>query len=261
MILGRDWMAHPHQSVPRLIEDCDRFYEQLVIPTLGQDAHQIAADRILKHRKWSPAEPLIAKHLETVVRELGVRWVPKQLDMGPALLFPRYDTTGMPARATLRPVGWELAFGGEPVKYAQLGSRYVFRGPAWIGNTDPALTAMMVKRLAILVEGPFDVLACRLMRPDLPTLTSGTKTINSMHFAYLRVLGVDRLAFLFDNDRVKSGNAGAGQMAAEAKVRWAKKEGFKAELLRCPAQDPSACLELLQTARQLRALLEYAEES
>ena len=266
---GLEFATGPFQDVRYLIQETEALYAQQIIPKGGPDRWQAAADRIVPHRKWEPALPVIRTNLYPILKELDVFFVPKHLQPGPCFVFPHWDTTGEPVRGKIRPVGWDLIMrdmksGTDTIaKYGLLGLKHEFKGPTWMGNSDRVIGLMMKLKFVILVEGPFDVLACRLLFPDLPVMSSGTKSLNEQHLTYLKVLGVETVVLLFDNEKGKlAGDYGAGKRASLGVSRAIVAMGMQPIVRMCPSKnDPSACLEDRFSAAELYDCLnEYCGE-
>jgi hypothetical protein len=258
---GVEFTKGPFQNVPYLIEQTDLLYSQQIVPKGGPTKFRAAADRCIDHRGWRPTLPLFEKHLEPVLEELGIFYVPKQLSPGPGFVFPKFDATRAPVGGKFNPLGWELLINNTPAKYAILGLGFEFRGPSWIGNSDRVLKSLIEKRTVYLVEGPWDLVACRVLAPDVPVLTSETKTLNEMHWAYLKILGVKQVHFLFDNEfsTKREGAAGAGALASSGMSEKAKEYGFKTSTLRCARHDPSECLKYRDAAIALKNSLRLSD--
>src|SRR6202041_1882975 len=100
-------------------------------------------------------------------------------------------------------------------KYGFLGKKDNVPGPHWFGNSDETLRNIARNRSVGLVEGYYDLLACRLMMPGAPILSTGTKTVNESHIQYLRMLGVKDIHLMFDNEAPKGDkDVGAGELSA-----------------------------------------------
>ena len=149
------------------------------------------------------------KSLLPIISELGIFYVPKQMDPGPAIIFPQRDISGRVSHGKIWPL-YPLILHDKPVKYSNLGDKDLVQGPNWFGNTDPTLALAMQTRTVFLVEGFFDLLACRLMWPSTPVLSNGTKSISDDHILYLRLLGVKHIRLAFDNEAPK-GDRRSGQ--------------------------------------------------
>jgi hypothetical protein len=248
--------AGPWQHVPYLIEQTDKFYAEHVTPKCLGDACTLAAERIVKERHWEPSLSLIKENLIPIIRELEIRYVPKQVDPGPCILFPLHDYRNLVRHGMIKPL-YPLAGQNGPMKYALLGKEKT-GGPRWFGQSDDCLRAIVHNRAVCLVEGYFDLLACRLLHPAAPILSTGTKSVNDMHIEWLQLLGVKRVHLLFDNEEAKEGRTeGAGNEAARSVARtYANKVPvmkFVTEL--CPANDPSDCLQDLRTTYALQGQL------
>jgi hypothetical protein len=256
-ISGYDFKNGPFQDVRYLIAQTQELFEAQIIPKGGPDRWQAAVDRVVPHRKWESSLSLFKQNLYPILKEMDIFYVPKQIAPGPCFIFPHVDATGESVRGTMRAMGWDLILNNTVSKYAELGRDFEFKGPSWIGNTDKVIALMMRLRFVILVEGPFDVLACRLLYPELPVMSSGTKSLNDMHFQYLKVLGVRQINFLFDNEPGKKpGERGAGEIAAMGMSKLATALGLIPKIHYCPSKnDPSACLESLQSAIALKSFL------
>lgn len=260
---GFQFTKGPFQNVPFLIQETETLYREQIIPKGGPDRFRAAADRCIDHRGWRPALPLIKDNVEPILRELNIFYVPKQLQPGPGFVFPKTDATGATTGGKFNPYGWELRIGDNPAKYASLGNGYEFVGPSWIGNSDRVLQGLIEKRVVFLVEGPWDLVACRVLVPDAPVLCPETKNMNEMHFVDLKMAGVKTLAFMFDNEfstRPETG-VGAGQYAQARLAKVAAAQyGFRTQLLMCPAHDPSDCLRSPRAATALKNALRTATE-
>lgn len=222
------------QDIPRLISRSLAIYEKL-----EKDPTQITSAKIKEQREWVVAE----KEIMPAVRDLNFLYVPKKLFPGPMFIFPEVDTEGK-LRAQTKPL--HTVFGAS--KYYSIGTAQEdFLGPIWLGNSDNTLELIIKHKLVVLVEGPFDLLACRILAPDVPIMSSLTKNIGKRHQEYLRILGVKNIILLFDNDE-------PGLVAMEALKNWIKT--MKVSSLLCPAEDPSDCLKSSVKKEMLKALLE-----
>ena len=252
-----DLYKGPWQDVPWLIQETRKFYETHVTPKGLGDQYTLAADRIVKIRKWEPALPLIKWNLEAMVRELGIFYVPKQLKPGPCIAFPLLDYNRKIVHAQIKPL-YEVISSNGPLKYVRLGDKNAVRGPVWFGDTDNMLLSIVKRKSVCLVEGYFDLLACRVLHSEAAVLSTGTKSLNDMHIEYLRLLGTRKIHILFDNDIAKEGRregagAEAARMIANKYTRKYPDLEFIAEV--CPASDPSDCLCDRRTAYALEEQL------
>jgi hypothetical protein len=255
---GYEFAQGRFQHVPWMIRNTDEFYETKVVPKGFPGKFALTAIRIVESRGWQPTERLFKSQIEDVLRELNYFYVPKQIQPGPAFVFPLRDIQGPYRVARMKPL-FDLIINGTPARYAFLGNKHNVLGPNWLGMSPETIGRIIEKRFVCLVEGPFDQLACRLMAPDVPTISTGTKTFNEKHMAYLRLLGVRRVYLMFDNDELREGKQlGAGEIAAERlKGIWTHKlEGLiDIRKLQPPAADPSDCLKALRSALSLRDTL------
>jgi hypothetical protein len=252
---GSDFMDGWFQNVPELVSRIDEFYtavEQKHGPEQAKFA--VSARKIVRLRHWEESYFLFRDHLDRVLRELNVFYCPSNFGPGPAILFPQQDVCGNYFRARMKPM-YDLVLKGEPAKYTGLGRKAEWIGPNWLGNSDYIMQRMLDERMVILPEGMFDILACRLLCPDLPILASGTDRLGADHIAWLKMAGVEQVAVLFDAERDPDGKPGPGVVAAGITQRVLGKEGILVRLLECPAKDPSRCLESATTALRLQSLL------
>jgi hypothetical protein len=76
-----------------------------------------------------------------------------------------------------------------------------------------------------------------------------------MHIEYLKILGVRNLHLLFDNERKEVDGKERGAIQS---MHYMSKtiKGMEIEILHCPLQDPSKCLESYLDAKKLGSLLE-----
>ena len=222
------------QNVPRLISRSLGIYEKL-----ERDPIQVTAARIKEHREWVISEA----ELMPAVKDLNFLYIPKKLFPGPMFIFPEMDTEGK-LRAQTKPL--HTVFGDS--KYYSIGTAQEdFLGPIWLGNSDNTLELITKHRFVVLVEGPFDLLACRAVAPEVPVMSSLTKSIGKRHQEYLRIMGVKEVVLLYDNDE-------PGAKAMEALKNWIKT--MKISSLLCPAEDPSDCLKSNVKKAALKSMLE-----
>lgn len=258
MVSSYDFFNGPWQDVQWLIDAAQQFYAEHVTPKGLGDQFTLAQARIMEHRKWEPARPLIESNFDEVLRDLNIFYLPKQVDPGPGIVFPQRDIYGRFTYGKFRPF-YDLVLKAGPAKYAFLGKKDQIQGPIWFGNTDRTLLNIGKARFVILVEGFFDLLACRLLCPDLPILSTGTKSINDEHIYYLQMLGVERIYLMFDNETAsKEGEEeGAGNKAMRIISNlYSKKTNIDFRTLGCPNDDASLCLESGRGAKLLRDVLQ-----
>ena len=223
------------QEIPRLISRSLEIYEKL-----EKDPVQVTAKQIIAHREWMVTE----EEIMPAVRDLEFLYIPKRLFPGPMFLFPQKDTEGR-LKAQTKPL--HNVFGDS--KYYSIGTTQEFLGPLWLGNSDNTLELIIKNKLVMLVEGPFDLLACRILAPHVPIMSSRTKTIGKKHQDYLRILGVKEIALMYDNEP-----SGAGEKAMQALKREIKT--MKVSPLTCPTHDPSDCLKSAVKKEALKSMLE-----
>jgi hypothetical protein len=196
------------------------------------------------------------EHFEAMLEELGIMYLPKQLDPGPGVLFPLRDYRDRLTHAKLHPF-YDLVLPSGVSRYAFLGKKPVV-GPNYFGQSDETLRAIARTQQVGLVEGYYDLLACRLILPGVPILSTGTKSINEAHVQYLRLLGVEDVHLMFDNDDPKPGSSmGAGEQAMHyIKAEWERQCPLRFHIHQVPQSDPAECLRSRQGALQLKRMMQ-----
>ena len=244
------------QDVQKLMVDTDLHYDRLVaIHGPAGSKLALTRNRIIKERRWQPSLPLIAKSFDQVLTELNAFYVPGSMDPGPAIVFPQRDVFGNYRRARVKPVGWDLIIGGGVSRYAGIGLKQEFIGPAWIGNSRLMVQRILEHRSVLIVEGPFDLLAVRLLLPDIPALSAGTDYLGWKHLDYLRILGVKTVYLMFDQDVPNSKGKSPGieaMRSTQRKLDRDKITDMRAIPVVCPRKDPSLALEDYRSAVELR---------
>lgn len=233
------------KNIPLLMERVDALYEDAV--KRGKPFTKLSAtrDKIIAERGWQPAIRFIEGNFDRVLTEFKIAYIPKIMVPGPMFVFPIMDTEGEYNYAQTKPLEGSVYY-KEGRKYYRLGIEPV--GPQWLGNSLRAIRTIVETGVAGLVEGPFDWLACKLLYPDSPVLCPLTKKIGKEHQAYLRMLGIRTLYFMYDNE------VGGGYAAARYQSRDLSAV-MNCQNLSLPAADPSKALENYNTAQQLRTLL------
>jgi hypothetical protein len=254
---GGEWSTGKWQDVPWLISQTNTLYQRLVSKGLS-DKITATKKKIISERGWEPCAHLIEKNFIRILEELNYFYVPKGLvnGPGPCFIFPQRDLTGAFTRAQTRPlykVVYNTEEGESTAKYCVAGCKKDdFNGPIWLGN-DPRTLQMIVELgWVIIVEGPFDLLACRLLCPDTPFLCSMTKNIGERHEDYLRMMGVTKIFLMYDNEAPKAGkDVGAGNLSMwriQNHIKWCQ-----VDVILSPAEDASACLKNPVKARLLKS--------
>ena len=190
----------------RLARETDEAYARLA--ELGKPSKlAVTKAKIYANRRWKAASAYIEKNFDAVLERMNVFYLPKALAPA-AFVFPLRDLDGRWGQAQVRPFEDSPLFLPDH-KYRRLGVPYAFNGPAWCGNDDETLRQVITKRAVTLVEGPFDILACKLLvRIRARSLSSLTKGVTQDHADYLRILGVNRINLMFDNHHVARGGEG-----------------------------------------------------
>jgi len=247
-----DFRSAWFQDVPALLAKTDEVYAKLA--GLGKPSKLAATKaKIYASRRWKPASAYIEANFDAVLRATGMFYLPKALPPGPAFVFPLRDLDGRWGQAQVRPFEGSCLFLPDH-KYRRLGTPYAFKGPVWCGNDDETLRQIIARGAVTLVEGPFDALACKLLAPGCPVLSSLTKGVTEDHMDFLRILGVTRLSLMFDNER--SGQGAKGEALTKWRIENKLGGGMRVEHADCPASDPG---EALQSDRNAVALLEILE--
>jgi hypothetical protein len=233
-------------NIPLLMEKVDALYEDAV--KRGKPFTKLSAtrDKIVAERGWKPAASYIDTNFDRVLTEFKVIYVPKVLSPGPMFLFPIMDTEGEINYAQTKPLLGSPYYGK---KYYRLGIEPT--GPQWLGNSMRTIRTIVETGVAGLVEGPFDWLACKLLSPDSPVLCPLTKRIGKDHQAYLRLLGIHTLYFMYDNEADLKGYSAARNQSRDFQAI----PMMKCHNLPCPAPDPSEALKNYDTTQQLKTLL------
>jgi hypothetical protein len=241
-----------YQDIPKLIAETDKLYERIVAKGLPGKL-QLTRQKILQERGWSPSLAYTEKNLDPVLSELGCFYIPKVMMPGPIFVFPLRDLDGNYPRAQTKPLEGSSEFGEGKGKYRWIGEQT--SGPSWFGNSPAMIKRIIERRSVILVEGAFDLIAARLLAPDAPLLCPLTKKIGGKHEAYLRMLGVQKLYLMFDNEKPKDADYDIGMGNLSMRVLSNQIKTMKTEILLCPSSDPSDALKSLLKARALKSLL------
>ena len=219
----------------KLREKVDAIYQNR-----GINIWEISAEKMIPLRKWVCNK----EKLVPILEELGVYYVPKNQPPGPLFCFPETDAEGRITRAQTKPLSNEY---WPCDRYHTLGVKAEhFLGPVWLGNQEATLANILRTKFVVVVEGPFDLIAARLVAPPgIPILSSLTKSMGPKHIDYLKILGVNCVYLLYDNDA-------PGVSAA----KWLVKNcPIHCERLICPESDPSRCLEKPLLAKSLSRVL------
>lgn len=237
-------------SVPKITEETDKLYDRIVAKS-GHDKLTLTREKIIEARGWQPSLYLTKDNFGRSLTELGCFYVPKVMQPGPAFVFPIIDIDRTCQYAQTKPLEGSV-LGGRS-KYRFIGSDPV--GPTWLGNTDEAIKAVVSTGQVVLVEGPFDLLACRVLAPEVPVMSPLTKRLGKGHQAYLRMLGLRRIYLMFDNELPSARhNMGAGNLAMKHYSKELSRY-FDVRTLLCPSSDPSEALKNGYTAERLRSIL------
>lgn len=246
-------MQQPEWSVPKITEETDKLYEQIVAKG-GRDKLTLTREKIIEARGWQPSLYLTKDNFGRALSELGCYYVPKVMQPGPAFVFPVIDTDREVQYAQTKPLEGSV-LGGKS-KYRFIGSKGL--GPTWLGNTDETIKTVVNTGEVVLVEGPFDLLACWVLAPEVPVMSPLTKRLGEKHQAYLEMLGLTRVYLMFDNELPSAGHSmGAGNLAMKQHSKELSRY-FDVRTLLCPSSDPSEALKNGYTAEKLRSMLRNA---
>lgn len=237
-------------NVPKITEETDKLYDRIATKG-GRDKLTVTREKIIEARGWQQSIYLTKDNFGRALSELGCYYVPKIMQPGPAFVFPVIDIDRDVQYAQTKPLEGSV-LGGKS-KYRFIGSDPV--GPTWLGNTDTTIQTVVSTGQVVLVEGPFDLLACRVLAPEVPVMSPLTKRLGKGHQAYLRMLGLRRVYLMFDNELPSAGhNIGAGNLAMKQHSRELSR-CFDVRTLLCPSSDPSEALKNGYTAEKLRSIL------
>ena len=236
-------------DVPRVMKEADILYSRLIEKDPKKNKLAVTKEKIIESRGWSPSLKMYEKNFDQVLAQLGYLYVPKLIQPGPAFIFPIRGTEGKYTTAQTKPLeGSSLMIQG--MKYRYIGDKPV--APRWLGNDVGTLQNIINMKKVMVVEGSFDLLAARLVCPDMPIMSPLTKLLGKNHIAYLRMLGVKDVLMMFDNEEAKgtdkdgAGNMSMAQMASSIKT-------MRVIPLTCPKSDPSACLKHPVYAEKLKS--------
>jgi len=234
-------------DVSNLLQQTDKVYERLVALD-KPDKLTLTKEKIYSERSWESVKSLIEPNFEAELSKLKFFYIPKVFQPGPCFVFPLFDVENLPKRAQTRPMEGSILF-NEKNKYYMLGDKDQFLGPSWIGNDVDTIQKLLETQSIILVEGGFDLLACRLLAPELPIMSTTTNKVGKKHVLWLKMLGVKNIYLLFDNERSDKGNQAMNFLQRDLKE-------FNVEIiLQAGAEDPSSSLHSMISARKFRTLL------
>jgi hypothetical protein len=237
-------------DVPRIIKETDDFYTRVEAVAPSKNKLTLTKKKIMEIRSWAPTLRMYDAHFESVLKQLGFFYVPNRVVPGPAFVFPIRDTEGKFSSAQTKPL--EGSAYGTGSKYRNIGEKLFC--PRWLGNDHATLKRIIELQKVIVVEGPFDLLAARLLCPDVPIMSPLTKLLGKNHIAYLRMLGVKDLVLMYDNEvSSREGEDGAGNMSMEQQAKFIKTMHVTSIL--APAPDPSDCLKVPDYAVKLKAYI------
>lgn len=240
------WKDEPWAKPHTLMDLLEDIYAKAIKAGKITDPLDTATRKVIQHRSWcASVKPEVVR---AEVERMEMVYVPKGVGPGPGLCFPIRDVTGEIQRLHIRLLeDGPKKFG---MKYMSLVDRDEFVGPAWIGLDDETLGAILRKQELLLVEGPLDLLAVRIMRCPVPSLSPTSKRLSDDHWKHLRILGVEKLLPMMDNE--------ASEQGAKASD-WLTRNPFRIDVtpLRCPSKDPSKALEHADTVDLLRQALPF----
>ncbi len=236
---------------PKVLMDLlDQTYKQALETGRIQSESSACTKKVMKIREWRESSVSL-ESVESAILQLGLRYIPKGLDPGPAFLFPLYDVSGTLRHAHLRLLPGNIT-GLD--RYYRFGDKHSYLGPDWLGTDDETLDAIISAEEVLVVEGPFDLLAIRALGVTVPSLSSLTKKLGVDHWDYLKMLGVERVLAMFDNEV-------DGKGAKAASFLHRNEHRIEVVELTCPAKDPAKALMSPQRTAELRRCIEYAGRS
>jgi hypothetical protein len=232
------WAERWYQDVPQVLQKTKAYYQDQ-----EKDLWKVTGKQVLQLREWVDIDPrLLVEQLEL----LNIVYVPAAMEPGPMVVFPEFDLEGIPSRAQTKPLYKLLG----DSKYVTLGVKQEeFKGPVWLGNQVSTLEQIIKSQQVVVCEGPFDLLALRLAAPEVPSLCSLTKRVSEPHIDYLRLLGVNTLHLMYDNE-----TSGYGENSMK-EIQKEFGHFINIQQLSCPVGDPSECLKTKPQTRNLRSIL------
>ncbi len=238
------------EDVEKVISETDSLYSRVVARDPTKSKLAVTKSKIIEIREWGSCLNMIDKNWDRVIQQLGFFYVPKQMEPGPAFIFPLRHIDGKFSSAQTKP------FEGSVLSSMKSKYRFIGEAPAsprWLGNDRVTLKQIIDLRKVMIVEGPFDILAAKLMCPDVPIMSPLTKLLGKGHIAYLRMLGVRDLFLMYDNEESKKAKVtqGAGNISMEQQAKFIKTMNVVPVM--CPKSDPSNCLKNQQYAEKLRS--------
>jgi hypothetical protein len=243
MLFSEEWF----HDIPKVMEKTDALYAELVKAGKTSGRNETTKKKIYENRGW--LKRFVEPNFDSVLNRLQVFYLPKALRPGPAFVFPLRDLEGRYNQAQCRPFPESYLFMPDH-KYRRLGTEKPFKGPLWFGNDLATIEQVIKKETVCLVEGPFDLLACKLLVPDAPVLTPLTKGIGEDQLDYLLILGVKHIVIMFDNEK-----SGQGRRGAELAKSRAERGGVETHSVSCPATDPSDALKTESNIIELELIL------
>ena len=241
-------------DIPALIAKTNDVYAELVKLGKTTGRNETTKKKIYEHRGW--LRRFVEPNFDEVLNRLQVFYLPKALRPGPCFVFPLRDLDSRLGIAQVRPLTDSYLF-REDRKYRLLGTDYSFKGPHWFGNDPATLQSIIEKKKVCLVEGPFDLLACKLLVPDAPVMTSLTKSLGEDHVEYLRILGVTNILTLFDDEYSEQGAKGALSTKRNVEEKYAQGANIRVTPIEAgAASDPSDALKFEKLTTELKYLLQ-----
>ena len=242
----KHWKEEPWATRPEiLLDELEVLYRKAIKLGKVETVAKTAMKKAIAYRKWCEGIP--RADLLRAIEDLEMIYVPTGVGPGPAFLFPVRDVTGEVRRAHLRMVD-DSVYG---FRYISLMNPEKFIGPGWLGDDDTTLEAIIQSRTVSLVEGPFDLVALRTAEPRLPALCSLSKRMGRDHWDALKVLGVEQVFPMFDNEKSKQGENAMHLMGEQHRE-------FQVFPLTCSAKDPSDALRSPAKFEALRCTLTAA---
>lgn len=235
-------------DIPAMMAKTDAIYAEFIKAGKTESRNATTKKKIYEERGW--LRRFAEKNFDSVLDRLQVFYLPKALRPGPCFVFPLRDLDHRYNIAQVRPFTDSYLF-KEDRKYRMLGTDRAFKGPHWFGNDARTLQKIIEKEKVCLVEGPFDVLACKLLAPDAPVMSTLTKGVSEDHVDYLRILGVKTIVLLFDNEDSGQGDKGVAASKYNIENKYAPGAGIEVLDLTGSGTDPSDSLKKEYTAAEL----------
>ena len=238
--MQNDWFR---TDVPRIIAETKLIYQRLVERYPEKTLEASTIQRIMQERHWEESLPIYESRFRDVITRLGCFYIPKKSSPARHSSSPCAPLMGL--IPVLKPSRWrEAPCGVRTENTSMLGIRKSASVRDWLGNDPETIKQIIETQSVMCVEGPFDLVAMRLICPSFPIISPLTKKVGKNHIAYLRILGVKRLLLMYDNEV-------QGEESMEMQQRNIKV--MRVITCECTKKDSSKALEKYEWTRDLQS--------